>query len=77
MLGVAAKLAIAAEAEKLVSDGDSLIINGGTTCYLFAERLARRNVRNTLIHCRSPPRSASTGPVISPSPAAIFIASRA
>ena len=45
MLGVAAKLAIAAEAEKLVSDGDSLIINGGTTCYLFAERLANRNVR--------------------------------
>ncbi len=45
MLGVDAKLAIAAEAEKLVDDGDSLIINGGTTCYLFAERLAHRNVR--------------------------------
>ncbi|MFZ5710976.1 MAG: DeoR/GlpR family DNA-binding transcription regulator [Pseudomonadota bacterium] len=45
MLAVAAKRAIAAEAEKLVSDGDSIIIHGGSTCQLFAERLARRNVR--------------------------------
>jgi DeoR family ulaG and ulaABCDEF operon transcriptional repressor len=58
MLGVAAKRAIAAEAEKLVSDGDSLIINGGTTCYLFAERLAHRNVR---IYTHSMPLAANLG----------------
>jgi DeoR family ulaG and ulaABCDEF operon transcriptional repressor len=45
MLGVDAKKAIAAEAEKLVRDGDTLIIHGGTTCYIFAQRLARRSVR--------------------------------
>jgi DeoR family ulaG and ulaABCDEF operon transcriptional repressor len=57
-LGVAAKRAIAAEAEKLVSDGDSLIINGGSTCYLFAERLANRNVR---IYTHSMPLAANLG----------------
>jgi DeoR family ulaG and ulaABCDEF operon transcriptional repressor len=57
-LGVEAKLAIAAEAEKLVSDGDSLIINGGSTCYLFAERLANRNVR---IYTHSLPIAAALG----------------
>lgn len=45
VLAVEAKKAIAAEAEKLVRDGDSIIINGGSTCYLFGIRLARRNVR--------------------------------
>ena len=45
MLGVEAKKAIAEEAEKLVNDGDALIIHGGSTCYLFALRLARRNVK--------------------------------
>ena len=45
MLGVAAKKAIAAEASKLVQDGDALIIHGGSTCYLFAMLLANRNVR--------------------------------
>jgi DeoR family ulaG and ulaABCDEF operon transcriptional repressor len=45
MLGVAAKKAIADEAARLVRDGDSLIIHGGSTCYLFALLLARRNVR--------------------------------
>jgi DeoR family ulaG and ulaABCDEF operon transcriptional repressor len=45
MLGVAAKKAIAHEAEKLVHDGDALIIHGGSTCYLFAMLLANRNVR--------------------------------
>jgi DeoR family ulaG and ulaABCDEF operon transcriptional repressor len=45
MLGVDAKKAIAEEAEKLVNDGDALIIHGGSTCYLFALRLARRNVK--------------------------------
>ena len=59
MLGVAAKRAIAAEAEKLVSDGDSLIINGGSTCYLFAERLAHRNVR---IYTHSMPLAADARP---------------
>lgn len=58
MLGVAAKQAIAAAAEKLVADGDSLIINGGTTCYLFAERLAHRNVR---IYTNSLPLAAKLG----------------
>lgn len=45
MLGVAAKKAIAAEASKLVQEGDALIIHGGSTCYLFAMLLANRNVR--------------------------------
>jgi DeoR/GlpR family transcriptional regulator of sugar metabolism len=45
VLGVEAKRAIAAEAEKLVRDGDALIIHGGTTCFIFAQRLARRSVR--------------------------------
>lgn len=45
MLGVAAKKAIAEEAVKLVHDGDALIIHGGSTCYLFALKLASRNVR--------------------------------
>lgn len=45
MLAVDAKRAIAREAEKLVRDGDAIIIHGGSTCYLFAQRLARRNVR--------------------------------
>ena len=45
MLAVDAKRAIAREAESLVRDGDALIIHGGTTCYLFALRLARRNVK--------------------------------
>lgn len=44
-LGVAAKSAIAEAAEKLVHDGENLIIHGGTTCFLFAQRLAFRNVR--------------------------------
>jgi len=45
MLGVEAKRAIAAEAEKLVREGDALIIHGGTTCFIFAQRLTRRSVR--------------------------------
>jgi DeoR family ulaG and ulaABCDEF operon transcriptional repressor len=44
-LAVHAKRAIAVEAAKLVRDGDSIIIHGGSTCLLFAERLAHRNVR--------------------------------
>lgn len=44
-LAVASKRAIAAEAEKLVRDGDSIIIHGGSTCLLFAERLAHRSLR--------------------------------
>ena len=39
------KEAIATEAEKLVKDGDSIIVLGGTSCYLFAQRLAKRNVK--------------------------------
>ncbi|WP_119304084.1 DeoR/GlpR family DNA-binding transcription regulator [Dongia deserti] len=56
MLGVEAKKAIAEEAEKLVSDGDALIIHGGSTCYLFALRLARRNVK---IYTNSMPLAAT------------------
>ena len=42
---VAAKKAIAEDAAALVRDGDSLIIHGGSTCYLFAMLLAQRNLR--------------------------------
>jgi DeoR family ulaG and ulaABCDEF operon transcriptional repressor len=56
MLGVAAKTTIAAEAAKLVQDGDALIIHGGSTCYLFAMLLAQRNVR---IYTNSMPMAAS------------------
>jgi DeoR family ulaG and ulaABCDEF operon transcriptional repressor len=56
MLGVAAKKAIAGEAARLVRDGDSLIIHGGSTCYLFALLLARRNVR---IYTNSMPLAAT------------------
>ena len=56
MLGVAAKKAIAEEASRLVRDGDSLIIHGGSTCYLFALLLANRNVR---IYTNSMPLAAT------------------
>ncbi|MBI3671898.1 MAG: DeoR/GlpR transcriptional regulator [Rhizobiales bacterium] len=56
MLGVAAKTAIAEEAARLVRDGDTLIIHGGSTCYLFANLLARRNVR---IYTNSMPLAAA------------------
>ena len=56
MLGVAAKTAIAEEAARLVRDGDALIIHGGSTCYLFANLLARRNVR---IYTNSMPLAAA------------------
>ena len=45
VLNVQAKKAIAMEAEKLCRDGDRIIIYGGTTCFLFAQRIARRNLR--------------------------------
>jgi DeoR family transcriptional regulator, ulaG and ulaABCDEF operon transcriptional repressor len=45
MIAVEEKTAIAAAAEQLVHDGDALIIHGGSTCYLFAQRIARRNLR--------------------------------
>jgi DeoR family ulaG and ulaABCDEF operon transcriptional repressor len=57
-LGVAAKQAIADEAERLVTDGDSVIISGGTTCHIFAERLANRNMR---IYTNSLPMAAMLG----------------
>jgi DeoR family ulaG and ulaABCDEF operon transcriptional repressor len=56
MLSVAAKNVIAAEASKLVQDGDALIIHGGSTCYLFALMLANRNVR---IYTNSMPLAAT------------------
>lgn len=39
------KEAIAREAEKLCTDGDAIIVLGGTSCFLFAQRLARRNIK--------------------------------
>lgn len=45
VLNVGAKKAIAREAEKLCRDGDSLIVFGGTTCYIFAQLLARRSLK--------------------------------
>lgn len=56
VLHVDAKKAIAMEAEKLCRDGDSLIVNGGTTCFLFAQMLSRRSVR---IFTNSMPLAAS------------------
>lgn len=44
-LAVDAKKAIAAEAEKLCNDGDAVIINGGSTCYLLAQRLFQRSLK--------------------------------
>ena len=42
VLNVAVKQAIAIEAEKLCRDGDTIIVNGGTTCFVFARQLAAR-----------------------------------
>jgi DeoR family ulaG and ulaABCDEF operon transcriptional repressor len=39
------KEAIAIEAEKLCKDGDSIIVLGGTSCFLFAQRLAQRSIK--------------------------------
>ncbi len=44
-IAVAAKRAIAREAEKLVQDGSSIIIHGGSTCFHFGCRIANRNLR--------------------------------
>lgn len=44
-LAVEAKHAIAREAEKLVRDGDRLIVHAGSTCYALGVLLARRNVK--------------------------------
>ncbi len=38
-------VAIALEAAQLCRDGDSLIVNGGTSCFIFAQLLARRRRR--------------------------------
>ncbi|MGV8954006.1 MAG: DeoR/GlpR family DNA-binding transcription regulator [Cypionkella sp.] len=42
VLNVAVKQAIATEAEKLCRDGDTIIVNGGTTCFVLARLLATR-----------------------------------
>ncbi|MDR1936465.1 MAG: DeoR/GlpR family DNA-binding transcription regulator, partial [Candidatus Accumulibacter sp.] len=39
------KEAIAIEAEKLCKDGDSIIVLGGSSCFLFAQRLAKRSIK--------------------------------
>jgi DeoR family ulaG and ulaABCDEF operon transcriptional repressor len=58
MLAVAQKRAIAVEAEKLCRDGDSIIINGGSTCFLLASRLATRSLR---VYTHSMPVAAILG----------------
>lgn len=45
MLAVEAKKAIAAKAAALCRDGESLIINAGSTCYLFGILLSRRPMK--------------------------------
>jgi DeoR family ulaG and ulaABCDEF operon transcriptional repressor len=55
-IAVDAKMAIAAAAEALVRDGDSIIIHGGSTCLMFAQRLARRPIR---IYTNSMPLAAA------------------
>lgn len=57
-LAVEAKRAIAAAAEALVSDGDAIIIHGGSTCLMFALRLAHRNLR---VFTNSMPLAAALG----------------
>ncbi|WP_134681822.1 DeoR/GlpR family DNA-binding transcription regulator [Paracoccus ravus] len=44
-IAVAAKRAIAREAEKLVQDGSSIIVHAGSTCFHFGCRIAHRNLR--------------------------------
>lgn len=44
-LAVDAKRAIAATAETLIRDGDSIIVHAGSTCFYLGSRLAHRNVR--------------------------------
>lgn len=56
VINVEAKKAIAIEAERLCRDGDSLILNGGTTCFLFGQRIARRSLK---IYTNSMPVAAS------------------
>lgn len=45
MIAVEAKAAIAGAAQDLARDGDAIMIHGGSTCFLFAQGLARRNLR--------------------------------
>ena len=42
VLHIDRKEAIASEAEKMCNDGDSIIVHGGTSCFLFARRLGKR-----------------------------------
>ncbi len=44
-IAVAAKRAIAREAERLVHDGSAIIVHGGSTCFHFGCRIANRNLR--------------------------------
>lgn len=44
-IAVAAKRAIAREAERLVQDGTAIMIHGGSTCFHFGCRIAHRNLR--------------------------------
>jgi DeoR family ulaG and ulaABCDEF operon transcriptional repressor len=45
LIHIEKKEAIAIEAEKLCKDGDSIIVLGGTSCFLFAQRLAGRSIK--------------------------------
>jgi DeoR family transcriptional regulator, ulaG and ulaABCDEF operon transcriptional repressor len=44
-IAVDAKMAIARVAAGLVRDGSSVIVHGGSTCFLFGREIAERNVR--------------------------------
>ena len=57
-IDVETKEAIAERAMSLVRDGDSVIIHGGSTCFQFGARLARRNLR---IYTNSMPLAAYLG----------------
>lgn len=57
-LALEAKNAIAARAETLCQDGETLIVNAGSTCYRFGIRLAYRPVR---VYTNSMPLAAALG----------------
>ena len=57
-IAVEAKRAIAEKALDLISEGDALIVHGGSTCYSLGVLLARRNVR---VYTNSMPLAAYLG----------------
>ncbi|MBO0902448.1 DeoR/GlpR family DNA-binding transcription regulator [Jiella sonneratiae] len=57
-VAVEAKRAIARAAEALVEDGDSIIVNAGSTCFEFGIRLAQRSLG---VYTNSMPLAAALG----------------